>query len=55
MRFDQIVIGAGRDAVAQAITAAGQGHVVALVTPANSPNFDTQILRQAVEQVVRSE
>lgn len=54
MRYDQIVIGAGRDAVAQAITAAGQGLAVALVTPANSPTVETQIVRQAVEQVVRS-
>lgn len=54
MKYDQIVIGAGRDAIAQAITAAGQGRTVALVTPADSSSLDTRILRQAVEQVIRS-
>jgi pyruvate/2-oxoglutarate dehydrogenase complex dihydrolipoamide dehydrogenase (E3) component len=54
MKYDQIVIGAGRDAVAHAITAAGQGHTVALVTPANHPTFDTAMLRQATDAVLRS-
>jgi NAD(P) transhydrogenase len=54
VRYDQIVIGAGRDAIAHAIAAAGQGHTVALVTPATSPTVDIQIARQAVEQIVRS-
>ena len=54
MRYDQIVVGGGRDAVAQALTSAGQGQAVALVIPANSPTHDPAVLRQAVELVVRS-
>lgn len=54
MRYQQIVLGAGRDAVAQALAAAGQGQLVALVSPDSAPAVETSILRQAVDHVVAS-
>lgn len=54
MRYDQIVVGGGRDSVAQALASAGQGQSVALVVPTDSPTHDPAVLRQAVELVVRS-
>jgi NAD(P) transhydrogenase len=54
MRYQQIVLGSGRDAVARALAAAGQGQLVALVNPRSASPVDMTILRQAVDCIIEN-
>ncbi|TXH80778.1 MAG: hypothetical protein E6Q77_09750 [Rhizobium sp.] len=54
VNYDQIVVGGGRDAVAQALALEEQGQAVALVIPANGTAYDPVIVREAVDLVIRS-